>query len=186
LAIPLRQVEITIRFKKFVDKAPPAIYSSLTIADHCVRGVALANPLIRDAKSIAGGSPMLLADLSEGLSGLKQWSEPVIFDRLIAAYHKLIEDRDLARGLTRLHARVWRALIAGDMAGFEELREALVGSLEPCDLTLDHLAEVDGDIMTELLDVVMARYNRSQRTARAYHLALMELAGRLPPVRLAA
>ena len=129
---------------------------------------------------------MLLADLSEGLSGLKQWSEPVIFDRLIAAYYKLIEDRELARGLTRLHARVWRALIAGDMEGFEELRETLVSALEPCDLTLDHLAEVDGDIMIELLDVVMSRYNRSARTARAYHLALMELAGRLPPVRLAA
>ena len=108
---------------------------------------------------------MLLADLSEGLSGLKQWSEPVIFDRLIAAYYKLIEDRELARGLTRLHARVWRALIAGDMEGFEDLRETLVGALEPCNLTLDHLAEVDGEIMIELLDVVMARYNRSARTA---------------------
>jgi hypothetical protein len=169
-----------------VDKPSQAIYSSLTIADHCDGCVASANLLIRAAKSVAGVSPMLLADLSEGLSGLKQWSEPVIFDRLIAAYYKLIEDRELARGLTRLHARVWRALIAGDMEGFEELREALVGALEPCDLTLDHLAEVDGDIMTELLDVVMARYNRSQRTARAYHLALMQLAGRLPPVRVAA
>ena len=126
------------------------------------------------------------ADLSEGLSGLKQWSEPVIFDRLIAAYHKLIEDRELARGLTRLHARVWRALIAGDMDDFEDLRETLVATLEPCDLTLDHLAEVDGEIMIELLDVVMARYNRSHRTARAYHLALMELAGRVRPARLAA
>ena len=126
------------------------------------------------------------ADLSEGLSGLKQWSEPVIFDRLIAAYHKLIEDRELARGLTRLHARVWRALIAGDMEDFEDLRETLVAALEPCDLTLDNLAEVDGEIMIELLDVVMARYNRSHRTARAYHLALMELAGRVRPARLAA
>ena len=51
------------------------------------------------------------ADLSEGLSGLKQWSEPVIYDRLIAAYRKLIIDQELARNLTRLHARVWRALI---------------------------------------------------------------------------
>jgi hypothetical protein len=175
-----------IRYKKPVDKLPPAIYSALTIADQCLFGVAMANLLIRDAKSVAGGSPMLLADLSEGASGLKQWSEPVIFDQLIAAYYKLIEDRELARDLTRLHARVWRALIAGDMEDFEELRETLVGALEPSNLTLDHLAEVDGEIMTELLDVVMARYNRSARTARAYHLALMELAGRLPPVRLAA
>jgi hypothetical protein len=129
---------------------------------------------------------MRLADLSEGFSGLKQWSEPVIYDRLIAAYYKLISDRELARGLTRLHARVWRALIGGDMARFEELRETLVDALRPCSLTLDHLAEVDGEIMIELLDVVMARYKSSHRTARAYHLALMELAGRVRPARLAA
>src|SRR3984957_4459380 len=145
------------------------------------------NPLIRDAKtSRRGVCAMLAADLPEGFSGLKQWSEPVIYDRLIAAYFKLISDREWARSLTRLHARVWRALISGDMDGFEELRDMLVGELEPCNLTLDHLAEVDGEIMIELLDVVMARYNRSHRTARAYHLALMELAGRLRPMRLAA
>lgn len=129
---------------------------------------------------------MLSADRSEGFSGLKQWSEPVIYDRLIAAYWKLIPDRELARDLTRLHARVWRTLIAADMEGFEELRETLVGALEPCGLTLDHLAEVDGAIMIELLDVVMARYKSSHRTARAYHLALIELAGRVRPARLAA
>lgn len=129
---------------------------------------------------------MRLADLSEGFSGLQQWSDPIIYDRLIGAYWKLISDRELARNLTRLHARVWRALIAGEMEDFEDLRETLVGALDPCALTLDHLAEVDGEIMTELLDVVMARYNRSHRTARAYHLALMALAGRLSPVRLAA
>jgi hypothetical protein len=129
---------------------------------------------------------MLSADPSEGFSGLKQWSEPVIYDQLVAAYYKLISDRDLARALTRLHARVWRALIGGDMADFEELRETLMGALEPCSLTLDHLAEVDGEIMIELLDVVMARYKSSHRTARAYHLALIELAGRLRPARLAA
>lgn len=126
------------------------------------------------------------ADLSEGFSGLRQWSEPVIYDRLVATYYKLVEDRELARGLTRLHARVWRALIGCDMEDFKDLRETLVAALDPCDLTLDHLAEADGEIMIELLDVVMARYNRSQRTARAYHLALMELAGRVRPARLAA
>ena len=59
------------------------------------------------------------ADLSEGFSGLKQWSEPVIYDRLIAAYRKLISDHELSRNLTQLHARVWRALIRGDMAEFD-------------------------------------------------------------------
>ena len=48
---------------------------------------------------------MLSAGQSEGFSGLKQWSEPVIYDRLITAYFKLISDRELARSLTRLHAK---------------------------------------------------------------------------------
>jgi hypothetical protein len=129
---------------------------------------------------------VLSTDPSEGFSGLKQWSEPVIFDRLFAAYRELLRDDVLACSLTRLHARVWRALIGGDMAGFEVMRETLIGALEPCSLTLDHLAEVDGEIMIELLEVVLSRYHRSRRTAIAYHLALMELAGRLRPARAAA
>jgi hypothetical protein len=129
---------------------------------------------------------MPTTDPSEGFSGLQQWSEPLIFDRLFDAYSKLLSDDRLARGLTRLHARVWRALISGDLGAFEALRETLVSALDHCSLTLNQLAEVDAEIMIELLDVVISRYNRSQRTARAYHLALMQLAGRLGPARVAA
>jgi len=129
---------------------------------------------------------MPLTDSSEGFSGLQQWSEPLIFDRLYAAYCRLLRDDGLARGMSRLHARVWRALIAGDMAGFEALREALISALDHASLTLNHLAEVDAEIMIELLEVVVSRYKRSHRTAMAYHLALMELAGRLRPARVAA
>ena len=95
------------------------------------------------------------ADLSEGFSGLKQWSDPVIYDQLIAAYRKLISDRELARNLTRLHARVWRALIRGDMEELEDMRETLAGALHPCNDPRP-LAEVDSEIMIELLDVVMS------------------------------
>ena len=68
---------------------------------------------------------MRLADLSEGFSGLQQWSDPIIYDRLIGAYWKLISDRELARNLTRLHARVWRALIAGEMEDFDLSQERI-------------------------------------------------------------
>ena len=125
-------------------------------------------------------------DPSEGFSGLQQWSEPVIFDRLLAAYRTLLSDDAVARSLTRLHARVWRALIGGDMAGFAVVRDTLIDALGRCGLTLDHLAEIDNEIMIELLEVVLSRYQRSQRTAKAYHLALMELAGLLRPARAAA
>jgi hypothetical protein len=125
-------------------------------------------------------------DPTEGFSGLQQWSEPLVFDRLFSAYWRLVCDIAVARSLTRLHARVWRALICGDVTGFEVQREILVSALQQSSLTLDHLAEVDAEIMAELLDVVISRYHRSPRTARAYHLALMQLAGQLGPPRLAA
>ena len=104
----------------------------------------------------------------------------------MSAYRKILPEEGLARGLARLHARVWRALINGDMNDFRAMREALVVELERSSLALDHLADVDAEIMIELLDVVISRYNRSHRTARAYHLALMELAGRVAPARVAA
>ena len=128
---------------------------------------------------------MAMIDPSEGFAGLREWSEPLIFDRLSFAYSELVSE-NLARPLTRLHARVWRALIACDTPTFEALRGTLVSALKLCTLTPDHLAVVDAEIMDELLDVVISRYNRSHRTARAYHVALMELAGRLAPARLAA
>ena len=125
-------------------------------------------------------------DASEGYAGLQQWAQPLIFDRLCSAYRKFVRDEGLARGFARQHARVWRALVSGDLNDFGATREALVGALDGCGLTLDHLADVDAEIMIELLEVVISRYNRSHRTARAYHLALLELAGRLAPARAAA
>ncbi len=129
---------------------------------------------------------MPTTNLSEGYAGLQQWAQPLVFDRLALAYRKIIPDEGLARGLTRLHARVWRALINGDMNEFGAMRETLVVAFEGCSLTLEHLADVDAEIMVELLDVVISRYNRSHRTAKVYHLALMELAGRLVPGSVAA
>ncbi len=39
---------------------------------------------------------MPTTDPSEGFSGLQQWAEPVIFDRLFATYRKLLRDDALA------------------------------------------------------------------------------------------
>jgi hypothetical protein len=145
-----------------------------------------ASPSIRVAFQNRSEIDAMPNDSSEGFSGLRQWSEPLIFDRLFSAYLHLLADDRLARSLTRLHARVWRALIDGEMSDFEALRGTLIAALGHCSLTLDHLAEVDAEIMSELVDVVISRYNRSQRTAKAYHLALMQVARRLGPVGAAA
>ncbi len=129
---------------------------------------------------------MLNADAVAGLSGFLEWSEPVIFDRLVDAYQTRIGPGVMPRKLARLHARAWRALISGDMPKFEALRWDLVEALDECRLDIDDVAEADADILVELLDVVMTRYQRSMRTAKGYHLALIALAARLaPPLRAA-
>ncbi len=46
-------------------------------------------------------------------------------------------------------------------------------------LDLDSLVEADAQTMNELLEIVIARFQRSERVAKGYHLALIELAARL-------
>ena len=129
---------------------------------------------------------MLNGAAADGLSGLLEWSEPIIYDRLLMAYRARLDDKAAVWKLARLHCRVWRALISGDMERFELCRDELVEALNESQLALDNLADDDAGIMIELLEVVMARYHNSMRTARSYHLALLELATRLTPARRAA
>jgi hypothetical protein len=123
---------------------------------------------------------------AEGLSGLLDWSEPIIFDRLRDAYFERLRDFGAALSLARAHSRVWRALIEGDMGRFSAQRTALTNSLYEHGLSLDCLAEADAQTMTELVEVVVSRFRRSPRLAQGYHLALIQLASRLGPTARAA
>ena len=120
-------------------------------------------------------------DARDGRLGLLEWSEPVIFDRLRDAYRRRVADGEAGWALARLHCRVWRALIADDTAKFDRLRGELVVAIVHRGLKLDSLADADAQIISELLEIVIARFQRSQRVAKGYHLALIELAGRLAP-----
>jgi hypothetical protein len=129
---------------------------------------------------------MVIADAAPGLSGFLEWSEPIIYDRLVEAYQTHLGPGPEPRKFARLHARTWRALIVGDMGKYDALRWDLVEALDECPLELEDLADADAQILVELLDIVMSRYQRSMRTAKGYHLALIALAGRLaPPLRAA-
>jgi hypothetical protein len=130
---------------------------------------------------------MVNAATAAGLSGLLEWSEPVIYDRLVDVYQTRLGRGSSPWSLARMHARTWRALIGGDMSKYAALRRDLIGALAECGLDSDDLARADAQILVELLEVVMARYQRSMRTAKSYHLALIALARQLtPPTALAA
>jgi hypothetical protein len=123
---------------------------------------------------------------ADGLLGLLEWSEPVIFDRLRETYRARIAEEALIWNLARQHCRVWRALIVGDMAKFEGLRRELVRTLERRGLGIGCVADADARTLTELSEIVAARFQRCARLAKGYRLALIELARRLAPADRAA
>jgi hypothetical protein len=120
-------------------------------------------------------------DIALGLSGLQEWSDPIIFDRLLEVYRQRIGLGAPAWSLARLHAMVWRAAIAGDVSAFEKARWKLDDAMREQRLKREDIGDPDAEIVVELLDIVMARFQRSPSTAHAYHLALIALTGRLAP-----
>ena len=76
-----------------------------------------------------------------------------------------------------------RALIEGDLKAFEVRRGDLARALADEDLDLDRVADADARTLRELLSVVVDRFHRTPRESLGYHLALLDLAGRLAPSR---
>ena len=120
------------------------------------------------------------SDADEALAGLLEWSEPVVFDCLRECYGFRLEE-PRARSLAHRHARQWRALIAGDMARFDELRRDLVAALAAFELDVGCALEADACVLAELYEIAMARFDRSPRSAQAYRDALTALAAKLAP-----
>ena len=116
---------------------------------------------------------------AEGRRGLLEWAEPVIFDRLLIAYRARLGGGGEALAMARLHGRVWRALIAGDEPNFVRFRGELTTALERLGLGLVDVAQADAQTMAELLEIIRARFQRSERAATSYHFALVELGERL-------
>jgi len=125
------------------------------------------------------------ANAADGYSGLLEWADPIIFDRMLEAYGAHSSDLKLVWRLARMHARVWRALIEGDLKSFELRRSDLVEALAQEELDLERVAEADARTLRELLAVVVDRFHRMPRMSMNYHLALLDLAGRLSPSRAA-
>jgi hypothetical protein len=116
---------------------------------------------------------------ADGRRGLLEWAEPVIYDRLREAYQRRLGPGADALRLARLHCRVWRVLIAGDEANYEGLRAELIAAATRGGLEVACLGRGDAQAMVELLDIVATRFQRSEREASNYRLALLELGERL-------
>ena len=147
------------------------------------RGAAELNvnsELSRVASGLAAmGTRLRSLDSAEGRRGLLEWAEPVIYDRLRDAYQRRLGANADSTRLAHLHSRVWRALIAGDETNYQGLRTELIAAVARSGVEVACLSRGDAETMAELLDIVVARFQRSGRAASSYRLALLELAERL-------
>lgn len=123
---------------------------------------------------------MSKSDVDEALAGLREWSEPVVFDCLRECYGLRLEAPQ-ARLLAHCHVRQWQALIAGETARFDQLRADLVAALAAAELDVGCAVEADACVLAELYEIALARFGRSPRSAQAYRAALTALAGKLAP-----
>jgi hypothetical protein len=123
------------------------------------------------------------ANPADGYAGLLQWSDPIIFDRMLEAYGASVSDLKVVWRLARLHSRVWRAMIEGDFRAVDNRRGELINALEQEDVELDTVADADSRTLRELLTVVVDRFHRMPRVSLSYHMALLELAGRVEHVK---
>ena len=119
---------------------------------------------------------------AEALAGMREWSEPVVFDCLHDSYAHRLDNAAQAGALAHRHAQQWRALIAGDTQRFETLRREFVAALADDGFDGGCLIEADVRVLAELYEITMARFGRRARIADAYREALREIAARLAPV----
>jgi len=70
-------------------------------------------------------------DVALGLAGLQEWSEPIIFDRLLEAYRRRVGVGAPSWTLARLHTLAWKAAI--DTGGISVVRglRHLLGATVP-------------------------------------------------------
>ena len=120
------------------------------------------------------------SDVEGALAGLLEWSEPVVFDCLHESYRSRLAE-PMAGSLAHRHVRQWRAVVAGDMARFDELHRDLTVALAAFGLDVGCALEADVYVLAELYEIAMARFDRSPRSAQAYRDALTALAAKLAP-----
>ena len=105
---------------------------------------------------------------ADGFSGLLEWADPVIFDRLLEAYGA--HDSAISRssgGWRRLHSRVWRALIEGDLRPSRPARDDLVGALRAVRISTSTASPRPTRDVARTAGVVVDRFRRTPRVSMA-------------------
>lgn len=118
---------------------------------------------------------------------LLEWGAPLIIDRINEYYFaRLRSHPDVARPLAQYHYRMWKFLLDGHPDEAATLRRELVNLARLAGCEDSELDDADRMVLVELMQVVMARFNRSPDVACDYSLTLVDAASGLAHARLVA
>ncbi len=111
---------------------------------------------------------------------LQLWAQPLVMDQITHYYFDRLRGRyELARELSVIHYRMWRHLLNGDGDAATQARLAHEGALLASGLDLRMAEEADRQVLDELMDVVVTRFQRTPSLARGYGQTLLDTAARL-------
>lgn len=116
---------------------------------------------------------------------LLEWAEPIIADRVYDFYSVATEERD-ADAMAVKHCQLWRNVILAQSASVAVSRKDLRRLGTNLGLPLAFMDAVDQEVMEELLDIVLTRYQASRSQSKRFSLLLMAVANDLGAARATA
>jgi len=118
---------------------------------------------------------------------LIEWAEPVIADRVFDRYRIAAGGGgDKLDGLAAQHRKLWRSVLLDQDASVSLSRKELLRLGRMAGLSPSFVDAVDQDIIEELLEIVLSRYQASRTSAKRFSLILMAAAGNIGAARAAA
>ena len=122
-------------------------------------------------------------DVTEARRDLWQWAEPVIADCAADHYDRLMPTRLASTILAKKHCRLWQSIIHDQRAAVPQARDELHRTAEKFGLKPETTDDVNTAVLEELVDVVLARYRGSHRSAKVFSMILMSATPHLEAAR---
>lgn len=120
-------------------------------------------------------------------SDLAEWTSPVVIDVISGAYGRHLTQRpEFARPLSQAHFKIWRHLLSGRIEEAMESRERLNEIALEAGIDDEAVLEADREVLLEVLQCVLTRFQRSPNVACDYTMTLMDAASSLAAARAAA
>ena len=122
------------------------------------------------------------ANLDEARRTLWQWAEPIVIDRAIESYARVVDEAGTV-AMARKHCRLWRVVLFNHAAAVSTALDDVRRAAHSLGLAETLVDDANDLILEELVDIVTSRYRSSRNTIRTFSLVLMAATSRLGMAR---